>query len=215
MIKEILFVHHSHTDIGYTHPQPVVFELHRRFIEEALDLAEATADWDEESRFRWTCEVTGITEEWFRRADNTNRDRFLAAVMRGQCEVAGLQWHMTPLIDHSMVLDVLKPVKFFRDLGVPVRSAMNTDVNGLPWGMVDALLDHDISGVSMAINEHFGHALTPWPRAFRWQAPGGRTILAYNGFIYGVTSDIGMRVPVDFEAAQVKVPAWAKLWEDR
>ena len=40
MINEILFVHHSHTDIGYTHPQPVVFELHRRFIDEALDIAD-------------------------------------------------------------------------------------------------------------------------------------------------------------------------------
>ena len=43
MINEILFVHHSHTDIGYTHPQPVVMELHRRFIDEALDIAERTA----------------------------------------------------------------------------------------------------------------------------------------------------------------------------
>lgn len=215
MIREILFVHHSHTDIGYTHPQPVVFELHRRFIEQALDIAEATADWDEGSRFRWTCEVTGITEEWFKQADNRNRDRFLAAIKRGQFEVAGLAWHMTPLMDHSMLLDVLRPVAFFRELGIPVRSAMNTDVNGLPWGMVDALLDHGITGISMAINEHFGHALRPWPRGFRWQAPGGRTITAYNGFIYGVTSDISMKVPVDLEAAREKVPAWARLWESR
>ena len=83
-----------------------------------------------------------------------------------QFEVAGLGWHMTPLMDHAMVVDVLRPVQFFRDLGIPVRSAMNTDVNGLPWGIVDALLDHGITGVSMAINEHYGHALAPWPRAF-------------------------------------------------
>ena len=52
MIKEILFVHHSHTDIGYTHPQPVVMELHRRFIDEALDIAEATADYPDDAKFR-------------------------------------------------------------------------------------------------------------------------------------------------------------------
>ncbi|HVW93897.1 MAG TPA: hypothetical protein VHB74_14980 [Devosia sp.] len=215
MIKEILFVHHSHTDIGYTHPQAVVLELHRRFIDEALDIADATEGYDSESRFKWTCEVTGITEEWWKQADNRSRDRFLAAVKRGQFEVAGLSWHMTPLMDHAMVVDVLRPVKFFRDLGVPVRSAMNTDVNGLPWGVVDALLDHGITGVSMAINEHFGHALKPWPRAFRWQSPSGRVITAYNGFIYGVTSDVMMKVPVNLQEAQAKVPAWAETWEAR
>ena len=96
MIKEILFVHHTHTDIGYTHPQPVVFELHRRFIDEALDIAEATADYPDDARFRWTCEVTGITLDWWERASNRDRDRFLAAAKRGQFEVAGMAWHMTP-----------------------------------------------------------------------------------------------------------------------
>ena len=215
MISEILFVHHTHTDIGYTHPQPVVFELHRRFIDEALDIAEATADWPDESRFRWTCEVTGITLDWWRLAGNRDRDRFLAAVRRGQFEVAGMAWHMTPLMDHGMLVDILKPVGFFRDLGIPVRSAMNTDVNGLPWGVVDVLLDHGISGISMAINEHFGHALRPWPQGFRWQSPGGRTITAYNGFIYGVTSDRNIRVPVDLDEALKRVPQWAQLWEQR
>ena len=214
MIREILFVHHSHTDIGYTHPQPVVMELHRRFIDEALDIAEATADYDDESRFRWTCEVTGVTLDWWQSASNRDRDRFLAAVNRGQFEVAGMRWHMTPLMDHAMLRDMLKPVAFFRELGIPVRSAMNTDVNGTPWGMVDVLLDHGITGLSMAINEHFGHALRPWPRAFRWQSPSAREILAYNGFIYGVTSDRLLRVPVDFEDAQSRVPAFTKGFED-
>jgi alpha-mannosidase len=214
MIKEILFVHHSHTDIGYTHPQPVVMELHRRFIDEALDIAERTAEYPDDARFRWTCEVTGITVDWWKHASNTDRDRFLVAIKRGQFEVAGMGWHMTPLMDHGMVVDVLKPLKFLRDLGIPIRSAMNTDVNGLPWGVVDALLDHGITGISMAINEHYGHALKPWPRAFNWEAPGGRKITAYNGFIYGVTSDRSLRIPLDMDEARTRVPAWAKRWED-
>jgi hypothetical protein len=213
MINEILFVHHSHTDIGYTHPQPVVMELHRRFIDEALDIAERTADYPDDAKFRWTCEVTGGTMDWWVHAGNADRDRFLAAVKRGQIEVAGMGWHMTPLMDHSMVIDVLKPLKFFRDLGIPVRSAMNTDVNGLPWGVVDALLDHGITGISMAINEHYGHALKPWPRAFNWQAPGGRSITAYNGFIYGVTSDRSLQIPTNMEEARARVPRWARKWE--
>ena len=213
MINEILFVHHSHTDIGYTHPQPVVMELHRRFIDEALDIAEATADYPDDARFRWTCEITGGTLDWWMQATNADRDRFLAAAKRGQIDVAGMGWHMTPLMDHSMILDVLKPVKFFRDLGIPVRSAMNTDVNGLPWGVVDALLDHGITGISMAINEHYGHALQPWPRAFNWQAPDGRSITGYNGFIYGVTSDRSLMVPVDMDQARQRVPQWTRRWE--
>jgi len=214
MIKEILFVHHSHTDIGYTHPQPVVMELHRRFIDEALDLVEETADYPDDAKFRWTCEVTGITVDWWKHASNRDRERFMAAVKAGRFDVAGMGWHMTPLMDHGMVLDVLKNLKFLRDLGIPIRSAMNTDVNGLPWGVVDALLDHGITGISMAINEHYGHALKPWPRAFNWQAPGGRTITAYNGFIYGVTSDRSLRIPTDMDEARQRVPKWAKRWED-
>ncbi|RYG42938.1 glycoside hydrolase, partial [bacterium] len=195
MISEVLLVHHSHTDIGYTHPQPVVFELHDRFIENALDLADATAGEREDARFRWTCEVTGITRAWWNRASNVERDRFLAAVGRGQFEVAALEWHLTPLADLRMLIRSLENVRFFRDLGIPVRSGMNTDVNGVPWGLVDVLLDHGIDGFSMSSNSHLGGPVTPRPGAFRWASPDGRELLVWNGFQYWHAANVLMRMP--------------------
>ena len=61
-----------------------------------------------------------------------------------------------------------------------IHSAMQSDVNGLPWGAVRLLLDHGIDGFSMAINEHFRRAVSPRPGAFWWAAPDGGKILAWN-----------------------------------
>lgn len=214
MIQEILLVHHSHTDIGYTHPQPVVLELHRRFIDQALDMIDETTDWPDASRFRWTCEVTGITMAWWAQADKRARDRFLEAAARGQLEVAGFGWNMTPLMDHQMLIDLLQPTTFFRDLGLRVRSAMNCDVNGLPWGVVEAFLDHGITGFSMAINEHFGYAPQPRPRAFAWQSPAGRELLAYNGVQYGIGAELLLGVPADMERASHAVSEYCARLEN-
>jgi hypothetical protein len=35
-LREILVLHHTHTDIGYTHPQPVFWDLSRRFIRQRV-----------------------------------------------------------------------------------------------------------------------------------------------------------------------------------
>ena len=43
-IQTLYLIHHSHTDIGYTHDQPVVLDLHERFITTALNLADRDAD---------------------------------------------------------------------------------------------------------------------------------------------------------------------------
>ncbi|HEY0867378.1 MAG TPA: hypothetical protein VGE01_08370 [Fimbriimonas sp.] len=209
MIREILLVHHSHTDIGYTHPQPVIFELHRRFIDMAIDFCEADAE------FRWTCEVTGITLDWWQRASASSRERFLAAVARGQIEVAGMMWNITPLADHRMLLKLLEPIRFFRSLGVPIRSAMNSDVNGVPWGLADALLDFGIDGFSMGVNEHYGYAVQPRPGAFWWESPTKRKILVWNGLQYWNAANIHMRIPESVEAVAKAIPPYLEVWKER
>jgi alpha-mannosidase len=215
MIREILLIHHSHTDIGYTHPQPAIFELHHRFIEAALDLGEETASDPIDSRLKWTCEVTGTARAWWEQANSKDQERFLAMVRRGQLEVAALEWHLTPLADLRMLLRSLENVRFFRELGIPIRSAMNTDVNGVPWGLVDVLLDHQIEGFSMAINSHMGDAVHPRPGAFRWQAPSGRELTVWNGFQYWHAANVILKMPSSVDAVASALPPFLAEAERR
>jgi len=215
MIKEIYLVPHSHTDIGYTHPQPIVLELHRRFLEEGMGLAEATADRNDGSAFRWNVEVSGTALDWWRLASSREKDRFVAAAQAGQIEVAAMRWNQAHLSDHHMLLEAMAPVRELRAAGVPIRSAMNTDVNGVNWGIVDVMLDHGIENFSMAINEHFGHAVRPRPQAFNWQAPSGRTLLVHNGLMYGIPVSGWLGIPLNPEKTRKAVPRLVELLHGR
>ncbi|HEX2864736.1 MAG TPA: hypothetical protein VHN99_09220, partial [Deinococcales bacterium] len=198
---EIWLIHHSHTDIGYTHPQPIVFELHRRYLDEVLDLIEATADLPDEARFRWTCESAGIAWDWWKQASPADRERFAAAERAGRLEVAALRWNMTPLADHARLATLLREAEALRAEGLTVRSAMQSDVDGLPWGAVRLLLDHGITGLTMAINEHFGRAASPRPGAFWWSAPDGGRLLVWNGPHYHSTPNRAMGIAGPLDAA--------------
>ena len=194
MVNELWMIHHSHTDIGFTQPQRIVFELHNRFIDEALDLMDQTADMPDDARFRWTCESAGIAWQWWTQASAGQRRRFLAAVQAGTMDVAAFRWNMTPLADHALFATQLDEAEHLRAEGIPIRNAMQSDINGLPWGTVRLLLDHGIDGFSMAINEHFGRAVSPRPGAFWWASPDGHKLLTYNGPHYHSTPNRAMRL---------------------
>jgi alpha-mannosidase len=215
MITDLYLVHHSHTDIGYTHPQPVVLELHRRFLDEALDLADATADRTDGSGFRWTVEVSGTAIDWWRHARGTDRDRLVAATQAGRIEVAAMRWNQAHLSDHHMLLEAMAPMRELREAGIPIRTAMNTDVNGVNWGVVDVMAAHGIASFSMAINEHFGHAVQPRPQAFNWRSPSGRELLIYNGLMYGATVSGWLGIPTDLDKTLAAVPRLAERLEQR
>ena len=117
MLEEILVLHHSHTDIGFTHPQPVWWELSRRYIDEALDLCEATAGWPEASRMRWTCENTLPVVHWLERASSRQIDRFRQLAQAGQVSVAGLPCNLLSITDLEQLTVGLQPVRRLRKIG--------------------------------------------------------------------------------------------------
>ncbi|MCL5998138.1 MAG: hypothetical protein M1546_19110, partial [Chloroflexi bacterium] len=184
-VETVYLIHHSHTDVGYTHDPPIVWDLHERFIDEAVRLADKYAGSNTDGAFRWTVENTGVLYEWLKHAPRENVQRFIQLEHAGRIEVTGMFANITPLLDTDQIIESLSLVgKLREEYGFTITHAMNCDVNGEAWSLVDLLLDVGIDGFSMAINTHFGGAPLNRPNVFWWQGPSGRKILAYNGWPY-------------------------------
>ncbi len=184
-IKTVYVVNHSHTDIGYTDHQDLCYRQHAEFIDQALDLCDATADYPPEARYRWTCEVTAMTERYLDRASERNRERFRAAQQQGLFDIGGMQYNLTPLLTTEQMIRTLYPVRRLRDTyGVDVRSAMQCDVNGVSWLFADLLPAIGIDFLTMSVNPVRGGVPKPMPGAFWWEGPTGSKLLTWNGYHY-------------------------------
>lgn len=188
-IKRIYMISHTHTDIGYTDHQDTVFRQQLEFIDQAIELGEATADYPPESRYKWTCELTAFVERYFRERPAAQIDRFLALHHRGQLAVAGMQYHWTPMLSVAGMIRSLMPAQRLRDdYGLNISAAMQCDVNGVSWLWADLLPAIGIDTLTMSINMHRGRRPDPDLNAFWWRGPAGGRLLTFNGphYVYGI-----------------------------
>ena len=184
-LKEILVLHHSHLDVGYTHSQPILWELQREYIDLALDLLDDTADWPAISQPKWTCEVISPVMKWLQTASEKDVARFTRYLRQGRLGISAMQYNTTPLCTAEQLIRQMVPARELRQrLGIKLNTLHQHDVNGLPWPMVDLMLDSGIELLVMAVNIHLGGAVRPRPGVFRWQGPSGRSILVMNGNHY-------------------------------
>ena len=132
---EVYLVQHSHTDIGYTRPQSEILAEHMRYIDYALDYCDQTDDMPDDARFRWTCESAWVTREFLRSRPSSQIERFKKRIAEGRIEVTGMYANMAEIADENVMYDFLQPLKEFNKLGIPVKTAMQNDVNGIAWCM--------------------------------------------------------------------------------
>jgi hypothetical protein len=196
-IKELLLMHHSHLDIGYTHPQPVVWELHDRYLDEAIELCETSAAFPAGSRGKWTCEATQVVLHWLESATAAQVARMQNLVASGQMSFGAMLCHWTALHPEDLMQESLQPIKRLRALlGAKFEVAIQTDVNGVPWSTADLLLDAGISRLMMNINVHMGGYPLARPTIFRWQTPSGRELTVFSGEHYNAFSrEAGLKQP--------------------
>lgn len=78
---------HSHVDVGYTNTQENVEFIHKRNLDVAMDLAEKTADYPEDARFRWNPEVVWPIERYLNSESPEKKKRLLNAIRKGHISV--------------------------------------------------------------------------------------------------------------------------------
>jgi alpha-mannosidase len=184
--REIWLLPHSHVDIGYSDPQPVVERNHWRYFKEAMALSEKTAGYPEGARFKWNTEQAWAVETYFGQAGAAEKAAFIDAVRRG---TIGLQATLA-----GVLTGLCHPEEFFaltafarrlgREAGRPVDSVMVTDIPGQSWSFVPALALAGVKYVSSGPNympnlfdggDRIGWALKAWgDKPFYWISPSGR-----------------------------------------
>lgn len=184
---QVDFIQHTHTDIGYTHPQSDILSKHLRNIDDALDMCDFTDDWPEESKFRWTCELTWAVREYLERRPQAQIDRLKQRIAEGRIEVAGMMLNMAEIAtEDALAAPFLIPVRRIEwATGARIEMAMQNDVNGIAWCMPDYFSGLGIKYLNMGINKT--RSLLPFPQvqtAFWWESPSGNRVLAFRADHY-------------------------------
>ena len=99
----IKFIQHSHTDIGYTRSQTDILAEHLRYIDYALDYCDATDNYPENAKFRWTCEASWPVDEYLKCSPASQIERLLKRIKEGRIEVTGMYFNFDEIPDEKIL----------------------------------------------------------------------------------------------------------------
>ena len=221
----VYVAHHSHLDIGYTDPQGLVLQSHLQYLDSALDLLRETDDWPEDAKFRWNVEVTWPLRRWLAGRPAADREELARRAQEGRFEVCALPFSMHT--EAYSIDELAHGLRFTDELreehGIPVVTAMQTDVPGATVGLLNLLVDAGVRYLSVAHNyagrsvPHLvgGQDLT---RPFWWQAANGKRLLVWftdspHGSAYMEGNHVGLAD--DYETVETVLPGYLSALAQR
>lgn len=235
--REIDFIHHAHTDIGYSHLQPEVERIHTRNIYDALLMVEKTKNYPVEARFKWNVESLWAVENFMRVANATDKQRFITAVKNGDIGISALYANLlTGLsIGEEMLHYTDYAQKLKQEYQLPLQSAMMSDIPGFNWAMVTAMAKGGVKYFSSGPNylgtnnpylgDRVGEFVRAWgDKPVYWQSPsgtekllywaGGRGYSSWHGNPPGAIFDNGAKKIAQYmdELAEKKYPYEMVQW---
>lgn len=170
---------HSHVDIGYTNTQENVEFIHKRNLDVAIDLAEKTAHYPVDARFRWNPEVTWPIERYLNSESPEKKKRLLDAIKKGYISVdAGYVSTNTSASSDEELLQLFSfGKKIEKETGKAVKTMVQVDIPGISWGVVAAANQLGISYCLSLFNgyDRTGNSPEMSFKPFWWIGPDGQS----------------------------------------
>ena len=188
-------VQHTHTDIGYTRSQMEILAEQLRYIDYALDYCDATDNYPDFAKFRWTCEIAWAVSEYLKCRPVEQIARLKQRVKEGRIELATMFLNFDELPDEQTLAASLYPIKQFRENGMRAEVAMQDDVNGIGWCFSEYFADAGVKYVNMGTHGHRALICFDKPTVFWWESPSGKKVLTYRaehyhyGNFFGIHTD--------------------------
>jgi alpha-mannosidase len=175
---QIFILPHSHHDLGYTDLQNNVEEKQMANISKGIELARKTADYPPGARFVWNLEVLWGADQFMRTKTETEREELISAIKKGWIGLNGMYANeLTGLCRPEELLQLFRySTELGNQCGIPVDSAMISDVPGYTWGTVSAMAQAGIRYFSAAPNffDRIGTFMVEWQdKPFWWISPSG------------------------------------------
>ncbi len=188
---------HSHVDIGYSNTQANVEFIHKRNIDQAINLAEATRQYPDGARYLWNTEVMWPFERYYRTASPQQKKRLITAVRRGELCLDAAYVHLltTSCSDEEMIQALRARREAAQLTGEPIDTYVQVDVPGMAWGLVRVLAREGVRYIMMMPNGTRGN--DSMVAAFRhkpfwWLGQDGKSkVLFLNAGGYGAGMEKG------------------------
>lgn len=181
----------SHTDIGYTNPQPVVKEKHIKTLEEVI--AKAKSD----ENFKWTIETVWQIEQFREAKSEKEFLELIELIKEGRIAVSPL--YANPFTGWISEMDAIESLSLAGELkkkyGINYNAVVYNDVPGQSWFMPQLFESAGIYFLVNGINEIFNdyQLQRNLPKVFMWEGSNSSKVINYlnqsyvEGKEYGLT----------------------------
>lgn len=219
--REFYFIPHSHTDIGYSHLQTEVEQIHIKNIYDALRMIAKTKNYPVDARFKWNVESLWAAENFLKQASSKDSLDFFNAIKAGSIGLSGFYANM--MTGLSMPEEVFHYTDYAEKLrskfDLPIESAMITDVPGATWATVEGFAKAGIKYFSDGPNylgknnpyegDRVGHFVKTWgDKPVWWQSPSGKEKLLFWTAGRGYSSWHGTAPGGEFFSGTKKIAAY-------